>query len=60
MWILAGPEFGSEDFKFMLVKKALYGLKSSGKSFTAHLSETLDAMGYKPKYADKYVCIYPA
>jgi hypothetical protein len=52
VWILAGPEFRSEAGKNMLVKKALYGLKSSGAMFRAFLAETLDAMGYRPSYAD--------
>jgi hypothetical protein len=60
VWILAGPEFGSEAGKNMLVKKALYGLKSSGAAFRAHLAETLDAMGYRPTYADPDVWMRPA
>jgi hypothetical protein len=36
----------------MIIKKALYGLKSSCAAFRAHLTETLDAMGYKHSYAD--------
>jgi hypothetical protein len=60
VWILAGPEFGSEAGQNMLVKKALYGLKSSGAAFRAHLAETLDAMGYRPSYADPDVWLRPA
>ena len=41
----------------MLVKKELYGLKSSGTEFRAQLSETLDTMDYKPRYAEPDVCI---
>ncbi len=52
VWILAGPEFGSEAGKNMLVRKALHGLKSSGAAFRAHLAETLDAVGHKPSHAD--------
>jgi hypothetical protein len=44
----------------MIIKKALYGLKSSGATFRAHLAETLDAMGYKPSYADPDVWLQPA
>ena len=44
----------------MLVKKALYGLKSSGAAFRAHLAETLDTMGYRPTYADPDVWLRPA
>ena len=59
-WILAGTEFGSEAGKHMLVKKALYGLKSSGAAFRAFLAETIDAMGYKPSYANPDVWLRPA
>ncbi len=59
-WTIAGPEFGSEAGTPMLIKKALYGLKSSGAAFRAHLAETLDAMGYKPSYADPDVWMRPA
>ena len=44
----------------MIIKKALYGLKSSGAAFRAHLAETLDAMGYKPSYKDIDVWLRPA
>jgi hypothetical protein len=43
-----------------MIKKALYGLKSSGAAFRAHLTEMLDAMGYKPSYADPDVWLRPA
>ena len=33
IYILAGPEFGSESGCIMLVKKVLYGLKLSGAAF---------------------------
>jgi hypothetical protein len=51
-WTAAGPEFGSEAGLTMIIKKALYGLKCTGAAFRAHLAETLDAMGFKPSYAD--------
>jgi hypothetical protein len=60
VWTTAGPEFGSEAGKNMLVQKALYGLKSSGAAFRAFLAETLDAMGYRPSFADPDVWIWPA
>jgi hypothetical protein len=60
VWIIAGPEFGSEAGTNMLVNKALCGLKSSGAAFRAFLAETLDAMDYKPSYADPDVWIRPA
>ena len=29
IWVNAGPEFGSDEGKIMIVRKALYGFKSS-------------------------------
>jgi hypothetical protein len=60
VWTIAGTAFGSEAGQTMLITKALYGLKSSGAAFRAHLAETLDAMGYKPSYADPDVWLRPA
>jgi hypothetical protein len=53
IYTIAGPEFGSKAGSIMLVKKALYGLKSSGAAFRAHLAKTL----YE---ADPDVWIQPA
>ena len=36
-YIIAGPECGSEAGSVMIIKKALYGLKSIGAAFRAHL-----------------------
>ena len=60
IYITAGPEFGSEEGSIMLVKKALYGLKSSGAAFRAHLAETLYDLNYKPTKADPDMWIRPA
>ncbi len=57
---MAGPEFGSDRGKIMLVVRALYGLKSSGAAFRALLAETLHELGYKPTKADPDVWIRPA
>ena len=53
----AGLEFGSECGQPMIIKKALYGLKSSGMAFRAHLAETLHDIGFKPAKADSDVWI---
>ena len=52
IWTRAGPEFGSESDMIMLIHKALYGLKSSGAAFRAHLAETLYDIGFVPTRAD--------
>ena len=45
----------------MIVCKALYGLKSSGAAFRAHLvAETLYDLNYTPSKADPDVWILPA
>ena len=59
-WTYAGPEFGSERGLPMILRKALYGLKSSGVAFRAHLAETLHDIGFKPTKADPDVWIRPA
>ena len=48
IWVVAGPEFGSEAGKNMLARNSLYVLKSYGSAFRDFLAETLDAMGYCP------------
>jgi hypothetical protein len=57
--ITAGPEFGSKAGSLMVVKKALYGHKSSGAAFQAHLAETLYDLSYLPTKADPDVWIRP-
>ena len=41
IWTRAGPEFGSEEGNIMIVKIALYVLKSSGAAFRAKLAGLL-------------------
>ena len=53
-------EFGSDTGKVMIVKKALYGLKSSGAAFWAMLTKTIYDVGYRPTKADPDVWIRPA
>ena len=58
--MVAGTKFVSEAGKNMLVSKALYGSNSSGAAFRALLAETLDAMGYRPRYAEPDLWLCPA
>ena len=60
IWTYTGPEFGSEQGSIMFVRKALYGLKSSGTAFRAHLAETLHDIGFHPTRADPDVWRQPA
>ena len=52
IYTIAGPEFGSEAGTILIVKKALYGLKSSGADFRAHLADTLHGIGYTSTKGD--------
>jgi hypothetical protein len=60
VWTIAGHEFGSDAGKIMIIKRALYGLKSSGAAFRSFLAETLYDLSYKPTRADPDVWIRPA
>ena len=60
IWTYTGPEFGSEQGCIMFVRKALYGLKSSGTAFWAQLAETLHDIGFRPTRANPDVCRRPA
>ena len=57
IWVDAGAEFGSDQGAVMIVKKALYGLKSSGFSWKKMLTQNLEDMGYKSSIADPDVFI---
>ena len=52
IWTVAGNEFRSDKYKFMLVVRALYGLKSSGAAWRQMLAQILRDLGYIPSKAD--------
>jgi hypothetical protein len=58
-WITAGPEFGPDEGKNLLVICALYGLKSASFSFRSYATEKLDDMGFKSSTADSDVWMQP-
>ena len=60
IWTRAGTEFRSESGTIMLIRKALYGLKSSGAAFRAHLAETLYDIRFVPTRADPDIWRRPA
>ena len=60
VWMRAGPEFGNREGKILIIKQALYGLKSSGAAFRAFLAEKLDNIGFKSSMADPDVWMRPA
>ena len=56
----AGAEFQSDAGKIMIVRKALYGLKSSGAAFRSKLAGVIWDLGYRPSKADPDVWLRPA
>lgn len=60
IYFIAGSEFGSKKGKVLIIKKALYGLKSSGAAWRALFASTLTELGYKPSDADPDVWLKPA
>jgi hypothetical protein len=52
VFTVAGPDFGEHEGCVVLVRRALYGLKSSGAAWHAHLSEALREIGFTPSKAD--------
>jgi len=60
LYFVAGDEFGNVNKgKNVIITKALYGLKSSGATWRAHLAEALHGLGYKSTLADPDVRICP-
>ena len=60
IWTCAGPDFGSESGTIMIVRMALYVLKSSGAAFCAHLDENLNDIGFLSNKADPDLWYQPA
>ncbi len=46
VWTILGPEFGNDSGKSAIIVRALYGLKSAGAAFQAHLASFMRQMGY--------------
>jgi hypothetical protein len=57
IWTIAGREFGSDQGRVMIIRKALYGLKSSGAAWRAHMAQTLRDLGFKSTSSDPDVWI---
>ena len=52
VYFIAGKEFGPLEGHILIIKKALYGLRTSGARFHEKLADTLRDMGFKPTLAD--------
>ena len=48
IWTVLGKEFGADQGKKSIIVCALYGLKSSGAAFHAHLADCMRSIGYTP------------
>ena len=59
IWTRASPELGSEEGTIMIVKMAIYGLKSLVSAFRAKLAGVLHDIGYTPSKADPDVWLRP-
>jgi Reverse transcriptase (RNA-dependent DNA polymerase) len=52
IWVICGPEFGSNAGKRALIVHALHGLKSAGAAFCNHLADCMRSLGYESCLAD--------
>ena len=52
VWTVLGPEFGPDAGRRAIIVRALYGLKSAGAAFRAHLASFMRQMGYTSCKAD--------
>ncbi len=52
VWTILGPKFGHDSGKSAVIVCALYGLKSAGAAFRAHLASFMHEMGYTSCKAD--------
>eukprot|EP00557_Chaetoceros_sp_GSL56_P014026 CAMPEP_0176478512 /NCGR_PEP_ID=MMETSP0200_2-20121128/1227_1 /TAXON_ID=947934 /ORGANISM="Chaetoceros sp., Strain GSL56" /LENGTH=1865 /DNA_ID=CAMNT_0017874457 /DNA_START=317 /DNA_END=5915 /DNA_ORIENTATION=+ len=60
VFCIAGPEFGDRQGMTVVIKKALYGLASSGARFHDHLADTFRNMGFSMTRFDRDVWIRPS
>jgi hypothetical protein len=60
LWFRAGKEFGSNEGCVVVIVRALYGMKSSGAAWRAHLAQTMKDLEFDPSKADPDVWMRPA
>jgi hypothetical protein len=48
VWTVLGPKFGPDAGRSAIIVRALYGLKSAGAAFRAHLASFMRQMGIHP------------
>ena len=59
VWTILGPEFGEDAGKTAVIVRALYGLKSAGAAFRAHLASCMRELGYTSCKADPDLWLKP-
>ncbi len=59
VYIIAGPEFGDLEGHILVIYKALYGLRSSGKRWGERLADCLLEMGFTPCRSDPSIWMRP-
>ena len=59
IYIIAGSEFGSRKGRILIIKKALYGLRSSGKQWHERFANCLRDEGFTPCKTEPDVWIWP-
>jgi hypothetical protein len=59
-WMVAEPEFGSEEGKTFLVVKAFYGLNSASFNFRFYMAEKLATVGFQSSMADRDIWLRAA
>ena len=60
VYTTAGKEFGKFEGRLVIIVRALYGLKSSGAAWRAHLAQTLYDLEFKSTLADPDVWFKPS
>jgi hypothetical protein len=59
IYIIGGPEFGSRHGRILIIRKALYGLRSSGKRWHERFADCLRDEGFSPCKTEPDVWIRP-
>jgi hypothetical protein len=59
LYIIAGREFGDKHGHILIIKKALYGLRSSGKRWHERFADCLQNEGFQPCKTEPDVWIRP-
>ena len=59
IWTVLGKDFGSDQGNKAIIVRALYGLKSSGAAFHAHLADCMRSIGCTPCRGDNDLWMKP-